>query len=50
MLPGVGPATAQKIVDDRAANGPFEKPEDLMRVAGIGAKKFEALADAVTTR
>lgn len=48
-LPGIGAATAQKIVDDREANGPFATPEDLMRVTGIGAKKFEALKDLVTT-
>lgn len=48
-LPGVGPATAQKIVDDREANGPFATPEDLMRVPGIGAKKFEAMRDQVST-
>jgi len=47
-LPGVGPATAQKIVDDREANGPFATPEDLMRVPGIGAKKFEAMRDQVS--
>ncbi|MBN2247834.1 MAG: helix-hairpin-helix domain-containing protein [Coriobacteriia bacterium] len=47
-LPGVGPATAQKIVDDREANGPFTKPEDLMRVPGIGAKKFEAMREQVS--
>ncbi|MGB4441020.1 MAG: ComEA family DNA-binding protein [Coriobacteriia bacterium] len=47
-LPGVGPSTAQKIVDDREANGPFSTPEDLMRVPGIGAKKFDALKDLVT--
>ncbi len=49
-LPGIGPATAQKIVDDRARNGPFASPEDLMRVPGIGPKKFDALKDLVTTR
>ena len=47
-LPGVGPSTAQKIVDDREANGPFKKVEDLMRVSGIGQKKFDALKDLVT--
>lgn len=42
-LPGVGPATAQAIVEDREANGPFSSIEDLMRVSGIGEKKFENL-------
>ncbi|MCL4078982.1 ComEA family DNA-binding protein [Coriobacteriia bacterium Es71-Z0120] len=48
-LPGIGPATAQKIVDDRTKNGPFSAPEDLMRVPGIGPKKFDALKDLITT-
>ena len=42
-LPGVGPSTAQAIVDDRTQNGPFASIEDLMRVSGIGEKKFEKL-------
>lgn len=42
-LPGVGPSTAAAIVEDRDANGPFTSPEDLMRVSGIGEKKFEKL-------
>lgn len=46
-LPGVGPATAEKIVADREANGPFASPEDLKRVSGIGDKKFAELADLV---
>ncbi len=46
-LPGVGPSTARKIVDDREANGPFRTPEDLMRVPGIGEKKFESLREYV---
>lgn len=49
-LPGVGPSTAEKIVSDREANGPFSAPEDLMRVPGIGPKKFEALKDLVSVR
>ncbi|MDZ4178018.1 MAG: helix-hairpin-helix domain-containing protein [Coriobacteriia bacterium] len=49
-LPGVGPATAVKIIADRDANGPFATTEDLMRVSGIGEKKFEAMADLVTVQ
>lgn len=46
-LPGVGPSTAQAIVDDRAQNGAFASIEDIMRVSGIGEKKFEKLKDLI---
>jgi len=49
-LPGVGPSTAAKIIADRTENGPFRTAEDLMRVPGIGAKRFESLKDLVTVR
>ena len=39
-LSGVGEATARAIIEDREQNGPFAAPEDLMRVSGIGEKKF----------
>lgn len=39
-LPGVGEATAAAIVEDREANGAFTSIEDIMRVSGIGEKKF----------
>ena len=42
-LPGVGPATAAKIVADRSANGSFASLDDLSRVSGIGEKKCAAL-------
>jgi competence protein ComEA len=42
-LPGVGEATAASIVDDREQNGPFSSAEDLMRVSGIGEKKFDKM-------
>lgn len=47
-LPGVGESTAQKIIADREANGPFSSPEDLKRVSGIGDKKYAELADLIT--
>jgi len=49
-LPGVGPSTAEKIVADREANGPFESPDDLGRVSGIGSKKLEQLKVLVSVR
>jgi competence protein ComEA len=48
-LPGVGPATATKIIADRSANGPFRNVDDLMRVPGIGPSKFDALKDLIRT-
>jgi competence protein ComEA len=47
-LPGVGPATASAIVDDRERNGPFATVDDLDRVPGIGPSKLDALRDLVT--
>jgi competence ComEA-like helix-hairpin-helix protein len=41
-LPGVGEATAEKIVAFRQTQK-FRRPEDIMRIKGIGKKKFEAM-------
>ena len=43
-LPGVGPSTAQRILDGR----PYGKIEDLMRVKGIGQATFDKLKDHIT--
>ncbi|MFO0946889.1 MAG: helix-hairpin-helix domain-containing protein [Planctomycetota bacterium] len=42
-LPGIGPSLADRILEDREANGPFNSPEDLKRVAGIGDKTLQRL-------
>lgn len=47
-LPGVGPATAAKIIAWREQNGRFASIEDLLDVGGIGPSKFDALKDLVT--
>jgi len=47
-LPGVGPVTAQKILDYRAEHGPFRSVDDLDAVPGIGPVRIEQLRDLVT--
>jgi competence protein ComEA len=47
-LPGVGPITAQKIVDYRTEHGPFASVDDLDAVPGIGPTRIEQLRDLVT--
>jgi competence protein ComEA len=46
-LPGIGPITAQKIVDYRAAHGAFRSVDDLDEVPGIGPSRVEQLRDLV---
>jgi competence protein ComEA len=48
QLPGVGPITAQKIVDYRTEHGPFASVDDLDAVPGIGPTRIEQLRDLVT--
>lgn len=45
---GIGPATAEAIVEDREVNGPFETIETLTRVNGIGEATLEAMREQVT--
>ena len=49
-LPGIGPATAEKIIEHRRTHGPFSRVEDLMNVKGIGPKKFEKLRQFITVK
>jgi competence protein ComEA len=48
-LPGVGPVTAQKLVDARSAT-PFKSADDLRRVKGIGPKTLDSLRPFVVVK
>ena len=45
-LPGVGPATAQRITDNR----PYGAIEEIMRVKGIGQATFDKIRDRITVQ
>lgn len=47
-LPGIGPATAEKIIDYRARVGSFSAVEELLEVPGIGPKLFDRIRDQLT--
>jgi competence ComEA-like helix-hairpin-helix protein len=47
-LPEIGPALAQKIIDYRNLNGPFETIEEIMQVSGIKEATFAKLKDFIT--
>lgn len=46
-IPGVGPSTADKILDYRKEKGKFKSIEELKNVSGIGDKKFEKMKNNI---
>ena len=47
-LPGVGPVTAQRIIEARQKSGRFRRVEDLLAIRGISTKRLDALRPYVT--
>ena len=46
-LPGIGPSTADKIIQYRKENGNFKNIEDIKNVSGIGDSKYENIKDKI---
>ena len=46
-LAGIGPKTAQKIIEYRENNGDFQSKEDLLKVKGIGPQKFSKISPKI---
>lgn len=47
-LRGVGEANADRIIEYREEHGPFQKPEDITKVKGVGPKTWEENKDVIT--
>ncbi len=49
ILPAIGPKLANRIIAYREANGPFQCPEDLLNVYGIGQTTLDKISPFITT-
>ncbi|MFH1038958.1 MAG: helix-hairpin-helix domain-containing protein [PVC group bacterium] len=45
-IKGIGPKTAEKIIQYRDENGPFSSINDVVRVKGVGPKTLEKMIDS----
>jgi competence ComEA-like helix-hairpin-helix protein len=48
QVPGIGPATAGKILQMRKTYGPFKSVDDLLAIRGLGAKRLERMRKYLT--
>lgn len=49
-VPGIGPVTAEKIIEYRSANGKFSSIDDLLNISGIGPKTLEKMKGYIVAR
>jgi competence protein ComEA len=50
QLAKIGEKYAERIVEFRKKNGPFKKPEDIMKVKGIGEKTYKLNKDKIVIK
>jgi len=48
QVPGIGPATAEKILQMRKSYGPFKSVDDLLAIRGLGPKRLEKMRKYLT--
>jgi len=48
LVPGIGPSTAEKILQMRKSYGPFKSVDDLLAIRGLGPKRLDKMRKYLT--